>query len=246
MAAGHPRQFEAPRKQWTDKEFLYMSTIEDAMHTIAFMTEYCRQHHDTNLHELTIADAFACLGGNTHSFCRTFKDVVAYEINDTRRQNLTNNMRRYGRKCRVFGDCEAEENGIFTTPRDIIFLDPPWENEKKEVDDTAFKHVISLCHKISQRTTTKYVFMKLPLQHNERKGVDNRSNFEQLQAAMSPDWDEISIYTVDRMKKDKAQPTYSIVCACRKQKPMEGAAAMPSKDTPSVNLLLMQLSHLHA
>ena len=143
--------FAVPRGQAGKAELRMMSTVEDARHTITFMTEYCIEHNDNDLQQLTIADAFACLGGNTHSFCRTFKDVVAYEIDDTRRENLTINMRRYGRKCRVFGDCEAEENGIFTTPRDIIFLDP---KEKESITGRILSNYRQTC----PRTGMKFQF----------------------------------------------------------------------------------------
>lgn len=91
--------------------------------------------------------------------------------------------------------------------------------------------------------------MKLPLEYNEEKGVDNRSNFEKLQTGMSSDWDDISIYTVNRTKKGGAQPTYSIVCACRKQKPMPDTPAMSNTDEfrdNALQLLLTQLANLHA
>lgn len=229
-------------------EIRMMSTIEDAMHTIAFMTEYCRGHSDNDLKKLTIADAFACLGGNTLSFCRTFKDVVAYEIVQDRFEKLQSNTTAFSNICLFNQDCR-NENGILDSsiPRDVIFLDPPWENPAtEEVDDSVFTEAIDLCKKISQRTTTKYVFMKLPLQYSEKKHetINNISNYDNMLTSMSNDWIDVSINIVSRMKKWGPQPTYSIVCACRKQ--TSSAHTHPGRvESQRVRLLLMQLATLH-
>ena len=225
------------QKQMTNKEFLYVSTIEDAKNTFLVMQAYCRNHGDHDLKQLTIADAFACLGGNTIPFCWQFKDVVAYEIDADRRGKLQLNTKYFG-NIRVFGDCRLE-NGIFdaTIPRDVIFLDPPWGTED------VFADVMELCKDISQRTKTKYVFMKLPLRENDKKYVDNNSKFELLEQNMLNAWTDISINTLYRDKKTGLEPTYSIVCACRK----ETSGESPSFSSASgVRLLLMQLATLKA
>ena len=226
-----------PQKQMTNKEFLYVSTIEDAKNTFLVMQAYCRNHGDNDLKQLTIADAFACLGGNTIPFCWQFKDVVAYEIDAVRRGKLQLNTQDFG-NIRVFGDCLLE-NGIFDARfrRDVIFLDPPWSTEN------VFADVMKLCEDISQQTTTKYVFMKLPLRENVEKRVDNNSNFESLQQNMLDAWTDISIETLYRDKKTGPEPTYSIVCACRK----ETSGESPSFSSASgVRLFLMQLATLKA
>ena len=246
-APKHPTQpmFEVSVEQITKAEIRMMSTIEDAMHTIAFMTEYCREHGDNDLKELTIADAFACLGGNTLSFCRTFKHVRAYEIVKDRFAKLQDytaafeNILLFNQNCR-------HDNGILDSrfPRDVIFLDPPWENpETHEVDDSVFTDAIDMCNQISQQTTTKYVFMKLPLQLSDK--VDNRANFKYLTEQMNDDWTDIRIQPLLRWKNTRYEETYTIVCACRKQKPIEDTPAMTT-EAPSVQLLLMQLANLHA
>ena len=226
------------------------------MHTIAFMTEYCRLHGDNELEELTIADAFACLGGNTLSFCQTFKHVLAYEVIEKRFIQLKSNTEEF-KNIEVFGqDCELGENGILsnTRPRDVIFLDPPWENpETRQVDDTVFTHAIDLCQRISQQTKTKYVFMKLPLRYSEREDatINNISNYDNMLTCMSDNWDDITINTLNRMKKWGPQSTYSIVCACRKQASstdaqLSSAQTRSDVEGTRVRMLLMQLANLHA
>ena len=131
----------------------------------------------------------------------------------------------------------------------MIFLDPPWENPAThEVDDSVFTDAIELCSLISRQTPTKYVFMKLPLQYSEKKHetVDNISNYDKMLTSMSNDWIDISINTVSRMKKWGPQPTYSIVCACRKQTSSADRHPDPARVGPHrVRLLLMQLATLH-
>lgn len=250
-APKHPTQpmFEVPVNH-DEAEIRMMSTIEDAMHTIAFMTEYCREHRDNDLKKLTIADAFACLGGNTLSFCRTFGDVRAYEIVEDRFERLQSTTSKLT-NIQVFNQNCRDDNGILDSkfPRDVIFLDPPWENPTThEVDDSVFTEAIDLCSQISRRTTTKYVFMKLPLQYSEKKHeiVDNMSNYDRMLTSMDNDWIDISINTVSRMKKWGPQPTYSIVCAYRKPTISADTHHGHAHVGPHrVRLLLMQLATLH-
>jgi hypothetical protein len=201
-----------PPEQIQNQEYRYMSTEEDATNTINIMTKYCREHGENDPKELTIADAFACLGNNTCSFCETFKNVVAYEKDETRFHFLQTNVRTYpGQKPHpnvfVYKDCLAE-NGILYIPRDIIFWDPPWENPRtKAVDSHVFHTVIDLCKKISQKGTTNYVFLKLPLQSK------HTHDFESLRTEMSVYWTDIEILSISRLKGGVQVPSYTIVCA---------------------------------
>jgi hypothetical protein len=65
------------------------------MQTINIMTQNCSRHGQNDPASLTIADAFACLGGNTYSFYVTFKSVVAYEKDKTRFNCLQQNVQDY-------------------------------------------------------------------------------------------------------------------------------------------------------
>jgi hypothetical protein len=231
--------FAVPTWNASKAELTMMSTIEDAGNTIMLMQSYCKKHGDMELKQLTIADAFACLGGNTFSFCENFRGVVAYEKDKARLDKLRLNMQTF-RNIRFFGDC-TKENGIFdeNMHTHVIFLDPPW------LIGNVFDDVIDLCKDISAKTTTKYVFMKLPLRLTDK--VDNIANFGYLTKKMDDDW-TLEIQPLLRWKKNRYEETYTIVCACRKQKPIEDAPAMTPAMTPAPNVqdLLMQLANLHA
>jgi hypothetical protein len=201
-----------PPEQIQNQEFRYMSTEEDATNTIDLMTEYCAQHDDKDPKEFTIADAFACLGGNTYSFSVTFKHVMAYEKDEKRFHFLKQNVRNYpgqrtNRTVFVYKDCLAK-NGILYVPRDIIFLDPPWANpDTNEVDSHVFRFVADLCNRIGKKGTTKYIFLKLPLQSNH---IDD---FASLEKMMSVYWTDIKMLTLSRVKRGEEVPSYTIISA---------------------------------
>ena len=202
-----------PPEQIQHEEFKYMNTEEDATKTIHLMQEYCTEHGVDDFKQLTIADAFACLGGNTYSFSVTFKHVMAYEIDANRFHFLKQNVQNYPgqrEKQTVFvkKNCLAR-NGILYIPQDIIFMDPPWTNPRtNEVDSHVFEFVNKLCKRIGKKRTAKYIFLKLPL---ESKYPDE---FALLKQELSVCWTDISIFTLSRMKGDEQVPSYTIVCAC--------------------------------
>ena len=201
-----------PPEQMQNEEFRYMSTEEDATNTITLITEYCADHNDNNPKELTIADAFACLGGNTYSFCETFKHVMAYEKDAQRFKYLNQNVQNYpgqrtNRTVFVYKDCLAE-NGILHNPQDIIFLDPPWANPNTNtVDSHVFHFVTDLCDRIGKQGTAKYIFLKLPLKSN------HTDDFALLEKEISVYWTDIKIHTLSRVKRGVQVPSYTIVCA---------------------------------
>ncbi len=232
--------FAVPSDQASQEELTMMSTKEDATNTIRLMQSYCKKHGDSELKKLTIADAFACLGGNTISFCENFRGVVAYEKDAVRLHKLRLNTKKFP-NIRLFGDC-TKENGIFDEHMhtDVIFLDPPW------LIGNVFEDVIDLCEDISTKSTTKYVFMKLPLRLSHK--VNNIANFEYLTDKMKDDW-TLQIHPLLRWKQNAYEETYTIVCACRKHKPTEDTPAMTpamTAEAPGVQHLLMQLANLHA
>jgi hypothetical protein len=139
---------------------------------------------------------------------------MAYEKDKKRLRFLKQNVRNYpgqrtNRTVFLYKNCLAQ-NGILHTPRDIIFLDPPWENPKNnQVDSHVFHFVIRLCNRIAQQRTAKYVFLKLPLQSNH---IDD---FIFLKDQMSVYWTDINI-TLSRVKGSHEVPSYTLVCACYK------------------------------
>ena len=189
-----------------------MSTAQDAEQTIAIMRAYCEEHGDNDLKSLSIADAFACLGGNTFSFYVNFQNVVAYEKDKTRCTSLKEIVQNYvgNQNNRVEvreGDCELGDGGIMRTPYDVIFLDPPWATPgTKVVGAYVFTEAARLCEEIARNKTARYIFLKLPL---EEKFPDA---FGGLRAEMSVEWTDIETKLIMR----KRGPSYSIVCAKNK------------------------------
>ena len=217
-----------------------MSTDEEARKTIRFIKDYCRKHGVQNTKSLTIADAFACLGGNTHSFSISFQYVTAYEKDEKRYQGLVQNVRAYpGQaehptvtvKCQ---DCCAA-GGILDTYHDAVFMDPPWVNTTtKKVDTKVFIDALHLATRIAEAKTAKYIFLKLPL---EAKFPDD---FAALRQHLSGKWSDIQTHTITRHKKRGPQPTYTIVCAFHK------TLSASHHSTEAKTTVAVLLTQLHA
>lgn len=83
---------------------------------------------------LTIVDATAGIGGNTLSFLRYFKKVIAVEIQKEHFDILESNLR-----CYQFTEQQSHLLKLFNSdytlihrnvPSDIVFLDLPWNNDE--------------------------------------------------------------------------------------------------------------------
>jgi 16S rRNA G966 N2-methylase RsmD len=228
-----------------------MSTIEDARRTNLIMKRYCAEHGDRDTRMLTIADAFACLGGNTYAFSFAFKGVTAYEQDQTRYQGLSDNVSIYPEhqqknitvKCQ---DC-CTLGGILDTYHDVVFLDPPWFNQvTQKVDGEVFQYAACLCEQIGRHKKANYVFLKLPIQTKDKDNriLDFRQDMTEFQSKISTLWDDISTKTIFRARRKK--PVYTIVCARLRVPP---ATHTPAAHTPAahhahVAALLTQLHTL--
>ena len=222
--------------QITNGEHFMMSTKEDARQTIKIMKEYCRDHAE-NTEKLTIADAFACLGGNTHSFAENFKEVVAYEIDKKRYTALAMNVRHRRNVTVQCQDCTTG-GGILDTNYDVVLLDPPWVNPATNtVDSKVFEVALKLCTQISEAQTAKYVFLKLPLESKFH------TDFEKLHEGISDHWDDIQSKIIYRSNRHGSKPVYTIVCACREGTPAAHTHGAKTRMTEQAHLsaLLTQL-----
>ena len=96
-------------------EYRYMSTVEDSTNTMRLIKLYVKTYGKKKVENMSIADAFACLGGNTYFFAEAFAHVSAYEIDETRREHLEENIGEFYRRSNVdvYADCVAGENSIF-------------------------------------------------------------------------------------------------------------------------------------
>ena len=105
---------------------------------------------------ISIADAFAFLGGNTYFFAEAFANVSAYEIDETRREYLKENIKEFYKRSNVdvYADWVDGENNIFKKYHDAVFLDPPWLNpETKVVDSFVFEYVDKICERLAKTIT---------------------------------------------------------------------------------------------
>ena len=112
-----------------------------------------------------ITDGTACIGGNTYSFAKVFKNVNAVEIDPTRHSYLKNNMSVLGLgniHC-ICGDvydvCQKQH-------QDVIFLDPPWggPDYKNNSNIQLFlsnRELSEVCIDIS--LYCKYIALKVPI-----------------------------------------------------------------------------------
>jgi len=71
-----------------------------------------------------VADATACIGGNTYSFAQHFSTVHAYELDPVRAAYLAHNIRvlNIQNVTVIGGDVLRRMN----QPYDLVFIDPPW------------------------------------------------------------------------------------------------------------------------
>ena len=76
-----------------------------------------------------VVDSTAGVGGNTLSFLKFFKKVIAIEICQIRHEYLVNNINIYEHdnvECLNMSFCEYYKDNITIENPDVIFMDPPW------------------------------------------------------------------------------------------------------------------------
>jgi 16S rRNA G966 N2-methylase RsmD len=157
------------------------------------ITEIIRKNYQLtfpsdNLDELIITDAMACIGGNTLSFSKCFKEVNANEINTTRFQYLVHNMKEYERTNISFYN-DNYLNIIHKLKQHIVFIDPPWggpiyksqykmdimiqydEEVNQPVKEVKLDEIID---NIFSDEMTKMIIYKLPINHN----IDNFKKYK--------------------------------------------------------------------
>jgi predicted RNA methylase len=235
--------------QTTNGEKYMMSTREDANNTTHLMKQYCN-HFRQNLSNLTIADAFACLGGNTYSFSNSFKHVDAYEIDPTRCRNLQENVNNYPQKAKVSVKCQdcTAEGGILHNQYDVVFLDPPWLNlevEPPRVDNKVFEDAFTLCTRIAQARTAKYIFIKLPIKAKDNPKHNFEESLNSFLISMRNLWVDIWSDKIYRRKRNSKNAAYTIVYARLKDPPAHAPAAAAST-TDHVQPMAVLLTQLHA
>lgn len=115
----------------------------------------------------TIIDACACIGGNTITFAKYFKHVIAVEKNDLHYDALVSNT------C-GFQNIEYIKDSFLNTEINqgqILYFDPPWGGkgykDKEKLD--LFLDSINIIDIIkSQLTVRKIIALKAPENHNKQ------------------------------------------------------------------------------
>lgn len=121
-----------------------------------------KETNDNNI----ILDAMAGSGGNTISFCNSFKFVHSVESDINRFNILKNNTTQYkfNNSKIYFNDCL---NIIDINNFDIIFFDPPWggknylKQNKVELSISGFKIWMILKYILSENNKCN-IFLKIP------------------------------------------------------------------------------------
>jgi len=114
--------------------------------------------------DMTITDATACVGGDSISFCKHFKNVNAIELCPDRFYFLSENLKLYNfQNYKIYNNDSLQL--VKKLKQDIIFLDMPWGGrnykDKKEVDlYLSGLQSYEICNNFKEYT--KYVVLKVP------------------------------------------------------------------------------------
>ena len=159
----------------SDIENIQMDEVSDFSttdpHQANQTTELLLKHLDGD-HKLTILDGMACIGGNTRSFAKKFKNVIANELDEKRYKMLINNMKNiYGFENIQYFNKDINEL-IEQLSYDVLFLDPEWGGTgyKKEsnillsIGVTPVEEVV--INAFNTNDNLKMIGLKLPLNYN--------------------------------------------------------------------------------
>jgi len=138
--------------------------------------------------EVSITDATAGLGGNTHSFAKFFKNVHAIEVDEKRAKQLENNMKALKVDSKVEVHAGNFIDNIAKYPEDtIVFLDVPWggpdyrekpclELYLNDSKDNKI-HVAQLCNMVrEQNPKVNLIGLKLPYNYNQEVLLQQTQN----------------------------------------------------------------------
>ena len=119
-----------------------------------------------NLPDESIIDMTAGCGGNTLSFCKYFKKVIAVENNIDRYDILLNNLSCYNYTNYVLIQSDSIE--CINDTYDIFFIDPPWggPDYKKIINLELYMSGVKLFDIINMIPYNKLIVLKLPFNYN--------------------------------------------------------------------------------
>ena len=146
----------------------------------------------------TICDATACIGGNTASFSRAFRRVVAIERDEQRYSYLVHNMNvlRASNVTCVCGDALEEVTwvhsvnvpgtsttrcrGLDSPLYDVIFIDPPWGGPAYRTLEVLGLQLSGVpLHEVCRRWAkyTNYFAIKTPTNFDEKEFQEATADF---------------------------------------------------------------------
>jgi len=129
-----------------------------------------------DLHNMTITDATACIGGDTLNFAMNFRHVHSIELKDDNFDVLTNNVNIYGFNNVTLHHGDSTE--LFNWNTNVLYIDPPWGGKDykkhKNLDLTLSSKRLDVWLEqiLSRRNRPQYIVLKLPVNYNF-----NRLNF---------------------------------------------------------------------
>lgn len=154
-----------------DHESIMYITIPQHADTITNIIIGYVNKHGMKPSDIIITDATAGVGGDTISFAKKFKEVIAIENDKTRYNYLSNNICAYKLE-NVILFCEDLLKVVpLIDQHDIIFIDPPWGGKEYKKVDLLKLHIGSeeiedCCNnffdKIKIKCIPKFIVLKLP------------------------------------------------------------------------------------
>lgn len=121
--------------------------------------------------DVIITDATAGVGGNTISFAKNFKEVVAIEIDKTRYNYLSNNIFVYKLENVILLRDDLINVIPLIDQQDVIFIDPPWGGKAYKKANLlrltiGDEEIETYCNMFFDKTKTKcppkFIILKLP------------------------------------------------------------------------------------
>ena len=121
----------------------------------------------TDIRDLIITDATACMGGDLVRFSRNFKFVNGIELVKENYDCLIQNCHKFG--CKNIRLINSNYVDVYEDiSQDVIYLDPPWGGSSYKSKDVVFlkmdnMELWELICLIRKKGIAKYLFVKAPL-----------------------------------------------------------------------------------
>jgi hypothetical protein len=192
----------------TMEEVVMLSTDDDNKQLLKMMTQYIViKYKKRPLSQLSIADAYAGLGGNTVYFAENFSKVRAYEIVDERLAKIRNNCSPF-KNIEYYKDSTNKTEGITAENmyHDVVYLDPPWNPKPYQ---KMFVEAIKTCDLLYQSKKAEFLFLMVPLRHCNAHGFDMLK-----QGIKTQGWEDVQEGIVTRTHHGGVtKPSYTIIYA---------------------------------